>query len=108
MSDLTLEDFKKTQLRAAKILDAQEIPGADRLWRVDIDLGAEKKTVVAGIKKFYSREELLGKMVVVVTNLVPSIIRGVESQGMLLAAKDGDKLTLLTLDKEISAGCPIG
>ena len=108
MSDLTLEDFKKTQLRAAKILDAQEIPGADRLWRVDIDLGAEKKTVVAGIKKFYSREELLGKMVVVVTNLVPSIIRGVESQGMLLAAKDGDKLTLLTLDKEISAGGPIG
>src|SRR3989338_2192594 len=105
MSDLTLEDFKKTQLRAAKVLDAQEIPGADRLWRIEIDLGSEKKTVVAGIKKFYSREELVGKTVIVVNNLVASVIRGVESQGMLLAAKDGERLTLLTLDKEVSPGC---
>lgn len=108
MSDLTLDNFKKTQLRAAKILDAQEIVGADRLWRIDVDLGSEKKTMVAGIKKFYSREELLGKTVVVVNNLVPSVIRGVESQGMLLAAKDGEKLTLITVDKEIPAGSPIG
>lgn len=108
MSDLTLEDFKKTQLRAAKILDAQEIPGADRIWRVELDLGSEKKTVVAGIKKFYTREELLGKSVIVVDNLVPTVIRGVESKGMLLAAKDGDRLTLLTTDKEVPPGSPIG
>ena len=108
MTGLTLDDFKKTQLLSAKVLDAQEIPGADRLWRIEIDLGSEKKTVVAGIKKFYSREELVGKTVIVVNNLVPSVIRGVESQGMLLAAKDGERLTLLTLDKEIPAGCPIG
>jgi methionyl-tRNA synthetase len=108
MSDLTLEDFKKTQLRAAKILDAQEIPGADRIWRLELDLGSEKKTVVAGIKKFYAREELLGKSVVVVDNLVPTVIRGVESKGMLLAAKDGDRLTLLTTDKEVPPGSPIG
>ena len=108
MTSLTLDDFKKTELRTAKILDVQEISGADRLWRIEIDLGTEKKSVVAGIKKFYSKDELLGKSVVVVANLSPSVIRGVESQGMLLAAKDNDKLTLLTVDKEIPAGSLIG
>ena len=108
MSGLTVEDFKKTELRVAKILEAKEIAGADRLWQLEIDLGSEKRVIVAGIKKFYSREELLGKTIVVVSNLVPSVIRGVESQGMLLAAKNSENLTLLTVDKDIPAGSVIG
>ncbi len=108
MSDLTLEDFKKTELRIAKVLDVQEIPGADRIWKLLIDTGSEKKEVVAGIKKFYSREQLLGRSVVIVNNLAPSVIRGVESKGMLLAAKDGAELSLLCVDKDLPAGSLVG
>ena len=105
---LAFEEFKKTQLRTAKVLEAQEIPGADRLWKLLIDVGDEKKEIVAGIKQYYSRETLVGKTVVVVNNLAPSVIRGVESRGMLLAAKSGSELSLLTLDKDLPAGCLIG
>ena len=107
-SAISFDDFKKVELKVAKILDAQEIPGADRIWKLSIDIGAEKKEIVAGIKLFYSREALIGRSVVVVNNLVPSVIRGVESQGMLLAAKDGTTLSLLTIDKEVPPGSPVG
>ena len=108
MSGLTLEDFKKVELRVAKVLEVEEIPGADRIWKLRIDTGSEQKQIVAGIKKFYSREQLLGRSVVVVNNLAPSVIRGVESQGMLLAAKDGTEMSVLCLDKELPAGSLIG
>ena len=108
MSELSFEDFKKTELRVAKILDVQEIPGADRLWKLQIDTGSEKKEIVAGIKQFYAREALMGRSVVVVNNLVPSTIRGVVSQGMLLAAKDGTMLSLLSPDKEVPPGSLVG
>ena len=108
MSELSFEDFKKTELRIAKILDVQEIPGADRIWKIQVDTGSEKKEIVAGIKKFYSREALLGRSVIIVNNLAPSVIRGVESKGMLLAAKDGAELSLLCLDKDLPAGSLVG
>ncbi len=108
MSELSLEDFKKAELRIAKILDVQEIPGADRLWKLLIDVGSEKKEIVAGIKKFYSREALLGRSIVVVHNLAPTVIRGVESKGMLLAAKDGAELALLRPDKDLPVGSLVG
>ncbi len=108
MSQITIEDFKKIDLRVAKILDVQEIPGVDRLWKLEIDLGSEKKSIVAGVKKFYTAEQLRGKSIVVINNLVPSVIRGVESNGMLLAAKDESGLTLITVDKDIPAGSAIG
>ena len=108
MSEVSLEEFKKLELRTAKILDAQEIPGADRLWKLSLDVGTEKKEIVAGIKAFYSKEALIGKMIVVVNNLSPATIRGVESRGMLLAAKDGALLSVLTPDKEIPAGSVVG
>ena len=108
MSDLSFEDFKRVELRVAKILDVQEIPGADRLWKLQIDVGSEKKEIVAGIKKFYSREALLGRSIVVVHNLAPSVIRGVESKGMLLAAKDGAELALLGIDKDLPPGSIVG
>lgn len=108
MSLITLEDFKKCDLRVAKVLEADEIPGADRIWKLRIDLGAEKKEIVAGVKKFYTREALIGRSIVVLNNLEPSVIRGVVSSGMLLAAKGEDRLTLLTLDTDMPAGSTIG
>lgn len=105
---VALDEFKRLELRVAVVLDAQEIPGADRLWKLLIDVGSEKKEIVAGIKAFYSREALLGRRIVVVNNLVPAIIRGVESNGMLLAAKSEGQLSLLTPDKELAPGSLIG
>ena len=105
---IPLDDFKKVELRTAKVLDAQEIPGADRIWKLSIDVGSEKKEIVAGVKAFYSREALIGRCVIVVNNLAPSVIRGVESQGMLLAAKDGTTLSILTVDKDVPPGCLVG
>ena len=105
---IQLDDFKKVELKTAKVLDAQEIPGADRIWKLSIDLGTEKKEIVAGVKAFYTREALVGRCIIVVNNLAPSVIRGVESQGMLLAAKDGTMLSILTVDKDVPPGCIVG
>ena len=105
---VALDDFKKIELKTAKILDAQEIPGADRIWKLTIDVGAQKKEIVAGVKLFYPREALIGRSVIVVNNLAPSVIRGVESQGMLLVAKDGTSLSLLTVDKDVPPGSVVG
>lgn len=107
MTAVSLEDFKKVELRIAKITGVEEIPGADRLWKLSIDAG-EPKTIVAGVKKFYSRESLLGRSIIVVNNLAPALIRGVESNGMLLAAKEGDKLALLRPDADLAPGSIVG
>ena len=107
MSEVSLEEFKKLDLRVAKVLDAEEIPGADKLWRLTIDVGFEKKQIVAGIKLFYSKEAILGRLIIIVNNLSAATIRGVESHGMLLAAKDGPVLSILTLDKEIPPGSAV-
>ncbi len=105
---LTLDEFKKLELRVAKILDVEEIPGADRIWKLRIDTGSGEKQIVAGIKQDYTRENLLGKSVIVINNLVPSVIRGVESQGMLLAAKYDGHLSILSPDKELPPGSTVG
>ena len=108
MSVLTLEEFKKLELKTAQILEAAEIPGADKLWKLTIDVGAEKKEIVAGIKTFYTRESLVGKTIVVVNNLAPAVIRGVESRGMLLAAKNGAALSLVSTDQGLPPGSVVG
>lgn len=106
---LPLEDFKKIELRVAKILEVHEVAGADRIWKLLIDVGTEKKEIVAGIKAAYpAKESLIGKSVVVVNNLEPAVIRGVESKGMLLAAKDAGTLTILTLEREVPPGSLVG
>ena len=104
MSTVSLEDFKKIELKTGVILSAEEIPGADRIWKLTVSTGGDNKILVAGIKNFYDKESLIGKNVVIVNNLAPTVIRGVESQGMVLAAKCDNRLTLLTLDKELPAG----
>lgn len=109
MSLIGLADFKKLDLKLARILAAEEIPGADRLWKLTVDAGAGSKTLVAGIKKAYpEKEALVGKTIVVIDNLEPAVIRGVESNGMLLAAKEGDKLCLLTAEQSFAPGSPVG
>lgn len=105
---VSLADFKKIELKVARILTAEEVPGADRLWKLTIDVGAEKKQIVAGIKAFYSAESLVGKSIIVVDNLEPAVIRGVESRGMLLAAKNGAELTLLSPEKALPPGSLVG
>ena len=109
MSPIALADLKKLELKTATILEVEEIPGADRLWKLRIDTGAATKTIVAGIKAHYPKESLVGRTIVVVDNLEPAVIRGVESNGMLLAAKDGaSSLSLLTTDKPLAPGSLVG
>jgi methionyl-tRNA synthetase len=103
-----IEDFSKLALRTAKVIAAERVPDADRLLRLQIDLGTEKRQIVAGIALFYTPEQVVGKTIVVVTNLQPAVIRGVESNGMLLAAKTKKDLRLITVDGDLPPGAPIG
>jgi methionyl-tRNA synthetase len=101
---VSFNDFKRIDLRIAKVLSAEPHPSADRLYVLKVDLGTEKKQLVAGLKGHYPLEALVGKCVVVVSNLQPAVLRGVESQGMLLAAQDGEKVVILIPEKEVSPG----
>ena len=100
----TYEDFKKLELRIAKIKEVSDHPNADRLYVITIDLGDKTKQIVAGIRNFYTKEALIGRQVVVVDNLDPAVIRGVESQGMLLAASDEKGMAIIGPDKEMGLG----
>jgi len=100
----TIEDFKKLELRIAQIKEANDHPNADKLIVLTLDLGDRQKQVVAGIKNFYSKEELVGKLVVVVDNLDPVVLRGVESQGMILAGSDENTLAVVSPDKNLKLG----
>lgn len=104
MNIVSYEEFKKLDLRVAKIINIEDIQGADKLYKITIEIGEEKRTIVAGIKKQYKKDELLGRLIVVITNLEPAKIRGVESNGMLLAASDGDMISILSPDKDIKTG----
>ena len=84
-----------------------EHPNADKLWVLSVEIGGEKKQIVAGIKNHYPKETLVGKTVIVVNNLAPAVIRGVQSNGMLLAAKSGEALTVLTTDRPTESGIRI-
>ena len=101
---ITIEDFKKVELKTAKILAAEKVEGADKLLKLQIEVGNEKRQLVAGIAQHYTPEELPGKTIIIVANLQPAKIRGVESQGMLLAVSDGNTLSLLTPDQQVGSG----
>lgn len=103
----TYEDFKKLELRVAEIETVAPHPNADRLYVLGIRIGEIKKTIVAGIRQHYGEEELKGKKIIVVNNLDPAVIRGVESNGMLLAASDSEKLTLVVPDRPIADGAGV-
>jgi len=104
METAGFEDFKKLEIKMAKILEVNDHPDADRLYVVKIDIGGEERQIVAGIKLSYGKEELAGLMVPVITNLKPAVIRGVESQGMLLAAHGASGVSVLTCHRPVEAG----
>jgi len=104
---VSFEEFKKLDLRVARIVDVKEHPDADKLYLVRIDVGDAEKQIVAGIRAYYSPEELVGKKIVVINNLEPATIRGQESNGMLLAAGDGNSIVVLTPDKDMDAGARV-
>ena len=95
---ITFEDFKKVDLRTAEIVQAEKVDGADRLLKIQVKMGEDTRQIVAGIAEYYKPDALIGKKVILVANLKPVEIRGVESQGMLLAASDENSLTLVGLD----------
>ena len=104
---ITYDDFAKVQLRTAKIMSAEVIEGAVKLLKLTVLMGDERRQIVAGIALYYKPEDLLGKTVVVVSNLAPIKLRGVESQGMLLAASKGECLRLVTVDGDLSSGAVV-
>jgi methionyl-tRNA synthetase len=101
---ITIEQFAQTDLRVAKVVEAEKVEGTDKLLKIKLQLGDEIRQVVSGIAKHYSPEELIGRNLILVANLKPAKLRGIESQGMILAASEGDNLTLLTVDKDIKSG----
>ncbi|MEM7816880.1 MAG: methionine--tRNA ligase subunit beta [Candidatus Aenigmatarchaeota archaeon] len=106
--EVSIEEFQKIDLRVGKIISAEKIENADKLLKLLVDLGNEKRTLIAGIAKSYKPEELINKKVVVLANLKPKVIRGIESKGMLLAAIDrNENPILLTVEKDIEVGAKI-
>ena len=101
---VSIEDFAKLKFRVGEVLEAEKVPKADKLLKLTVDLGDEKRTIVSGIAQFYTPEELVGKKIIVFANLKPRKIFGIESKGMVLAAKDENTLRLLTVDGDISNG----
>ena len=105
---IPIEEFQKLDLRIGKILKAEDVENADKLYKLTVDFGSEKRTIVAGIKLRYKKEELKNRKAVFVTNLSPAKIRGIESNGMILAAGDtNDNAVLLSTDKDIKEGSKI-
>ena len=96
---LDISDFAKVELRVAEIRAAEKVEGADKLLKLQVEVGGVPRQIVAGIAQHYKPEEIVGKKIVIVANLKPAKIRGVESNGMLLAASDDTGLSVLTLDR---------
>ena len=104
---ISIEDFRKVELRVATIKSAEPHPNADRLMVLQVDLGDQQRQICAGIRGQYAPEELLGKQIVVVANLETAKLRGLESEGMLLAASDDGRVIILTPEKSVATGAKV-
>ncbi|MDE7395155.1 MAG: methionine--tRNA ligase subunit beta, partial [Clostridiales bacterium] len=104
---ITIDEFFHTQLRIAEVTACEKVEKADKLLKLTVKVGEEERTVVSGIAKHYTPEEMVGKKVVLVYNLKPAKLRGIESAGMLLCASAGDKLTLVTPETDIESGAEV-
>ena len=104
---ISIDDFRKVELKVATVKSAEAHPNADRLIVLQVDLGSEQRQICAGIRNHYTPEELVGKQVVVVANLETAKLRGLESQGMLLAASDDGHVIILTPEKPVLAGAQV-
>ncbi|MBI4134587.1 MAG: methionine--tRNA ligase subunit beta [Candidatus Sungbacteria bacterium] len=103
---LSIEDFKKLDLRIGRILAAEAVEGSEKLVRLRVDIGSEERQVLAGIAKYYTPIKLLGRSIVVVANLEPRVLMGYESQGMMLAA-NADGPVILVPEREVPAGTEV-
>jgi methionyl-tRNA synthetase len=102
---ITIEDFGRLNLRVATIAAAEPHPNADRLLVLQVDAGGDRRQLVAGIREHYAVEDLVGKQVVIVANLQPAVLRGVKSEGMILAASDEDgSLSLIAPERPVAPG----
>ncbi len=108
---IKFNDWEKIDLRVAEIIKVEEIEGADKLYKLSVDVGSEigERILCAGIKQYYSKEELEGKKIIIIVNLAPRKLRGIESQGMLLASvnKKEDKVVLISPEKDIEVGSKV-
>lgn len=105
---ITIQDFQKVDLRVGTVKAADRVPGADRLLQLTIDLGeAEPRTMVAGIALSYTPEQLIGKQLVVLANLEPAVVRGVRSNGMILACGTPQDVQVLTVDRPVANGAQV-
>jgi len=105
--EITIDDFAKVDFRVAKVVACEKVEGADKLLKLQLEVGDEIRQVVSGIAKTYKPEDLVGKYVVVVANLKPVKLRGIESKGMILAASNGELLTLVSPMAEIPSGSEV-
>jgi methionyl-tRNA synthetase len=106
-ADIAFEDFQKLELRVARVTAAERVPKADKLLKLTLDVGGDPRTVVSGIAPAYAPEQMVGKTVIYLANLMPRKIRGVLSQGMILAAGGDEVLALSGVDRDVPPGTPI-
>ena len=102
--EININEFFRLELRVAKVLTAEGVPDTDKLLKLEVDIGSERRQVVAGIAQVYEPEALVGKNIIVVANLQPARIRGVESRGMLLAADVGGRPIVATFEEDVPPG----
>lgn len=106
---ITIDDFAKVKLRIGRVVEASDHPNADKLLVLQVDLGDERRQLCAGLKGHYTPQELVGRNLIIVSNLAPRMMRGQASQGMLLAAStpDHDRVVVLTTESDIAPGCTV-
>jgi methionyl-tRNA synthetase len=107
--ECTFEDFEKMDIRTATVLEAERVPKTDKLLRLSIDTGIDRRVIVSGIAEFYAPEDMVGKQICILANLKPRVIRGIESHGMILMAKQGDgTMRFITPQELVSNGAQVG
>ena len=106
--EISIDDFDKLDLRVAKVISCEEVKKSEKLLKFELDLGFEKRTILSGIKKWYTPEEMVGKNLIIIANLKPRKMMGIESKGMILSAFTDDELTALTTIKDIKPGSVVG
>jgi methionine--tRNA ligase beta chain len=104
---ITFKEFQRMDLRVGRVLEARDVPNSRNLILLKMDIGTDIKQMVAAIKGFYEPEDLIGKNIATIVNLEPRRVMGLESQGMILAAVEGEKPVILMPDKEVAPGSPI-
>ena len=104
---ISFSEFKQMEMKVGEVVSVADHPNADKLIVMQVKIGDEQRQIVAGLKQWYAPEDLQGKKIVVVTNLEPAVLRGEKSEGMLLAAQDGDNVVVLVPEKDVASGSPV-